>query len=322
MRGAALQAAHAIDPLEARELVVEWLEEKDATLRCAALVAVGTWPEQECLTLSKRMLDDPDPRVRVVAIENLQAQQSRAAVLALVRRMEIEERGRLKWGIQAYLRAVSGEDFGFDAEKWRAWAGTIEGRLATGKGGVRLAPISQTNVSFAGMSLVSDRVCFLIDFSGSTWQTKVGEKTRKQVLDVKLRAALEALPPGTAFNVMPYTNEPIPWEKRLQSSDKGSVKRALDFFERCSRSGRGNFYDAALLALEDPQVDTILVLTDGVPTGGHRWNLELMVELLVERNRFRKVAFDSILVDAPWGKRRLWADLARRTGGRSAVAEL
>jgi hypothetical protein len=39
-------------------------------------------------------------------------------------------------------------------------------------------------------------VCFLVDFSGSTWQTKIGEKTRKQVLDEKLRAALEALPPG------------------------------------------------------------------------------------------------------------------------------
>jgi len=322
LRGAALQAAHAIDPLEAREMVVEWLEEGDGALRCAALVAVGTWPEQECLTISSRLLDDPDSRVRVQAIENLQAQQSRAAILALVRRMEIEPRGRLKWGIHAYLRAASGEDYGLDAEKWRAWASKIEGRLATGTGGLRLGPISQTNVSFAGMNLISDRVCFLIDFSGSTWQTKIGEKTRKQVLDLKLREALEALPPGTGFNVMPYTNEPIPWEKRLQASDRSSVKRALDFFERCNQSGRGNFYDAALLALEDPEVDTIVVLTDGVPTGGHRWNLELMVELLVERNRFRKVAFDSILVDAPWGKRQLWADLARRTGGRSVVAEL
>jgi hypothetical protein len=63
-------------------------------------------------------------------------------------------------------------------------------------------------------------------------------------------------------------------------------------------------------------------LTDGVPTGGEHWNLELMVELLVERNRFRKVAFDSILVDCPNGRRKAWADLALRTGGRSIAAEL
>jgi len=172
------------------------------------------------------------------------------------------------------------------------------------------------------MSLISDRVCFLVDFSGSTWQTKVGERTRKEILDEKLRAALEALPSGTRFNVMPYTNDPIPWEKQLVASEKGSVRRALDFFERCHQSGRGNFYDAALLALEDPDVDTLVVLTDGVPTGGHRWNLELMVELLVERDRYRKVAFDSVLVDAPKSKQRLWAELARRTGGRSTATDL
>jgi hypothetical protein len=142
------------------------------------------------------------------------------------------------------------------------------------------------------------------------------------VLDAKLREALESLPAGTAFNVIPYTNDPIPWEKRLIVSDARSVRRALDFFERCNRSGRGNFYDAALLALDDPEVDTIVVLTDGVPTGGHRWNLELMFDLLVERDRFRKVAFDSILVDAPWSKRRLWEDFAQRTRGRSVVANL
>ena len=50
--------------------------------------------------------------------------------------------------------------------------------------------------------------------------------------------------------------------------------------------------------------------------------LGLMIGLLVGRNRFRKVAFDSILVDAPKSKQRLWAELAQRTGGRSTTAEL
>jgi HEAT repeat protein len=161
MRGAALQAMNAIDPLEARATVAEWLEEKDGALRCAALLAVSTWTEQECLSTTERLIDDPDARVRAQAIENLEAQSSRAAMLALVRRMEIEPRGRLKWGIRAYLRARSGEDHGFDGEAWRGWARTIEGRLATGEGrGTRLGPMGGTNASFAGMDLVSDRVCF------------------------------------------------------------------------------------------------------------------------------------------------------------------
>jgi HEAT repeat protein len=323
LRGAALEAASALDALEAHALVLQSLADRSEALRCAALLAVSGYAEQECLTLSERALDDPEPCVRMQAIENLEKLSSRAAILALVRRMELEKRERLRNGILAWLRARSGLDLGFDAVAWRKWAEQIEGKLATGSGGgVRLLPVGATKASFAGLSLVSDRITFLVDFSGSTWQTKVGERTRKEVLDEKLRAALEALPATTRFNVMPYTNDPIPWEKRLVPSDKANVKRALEFFENCRRSGRGNFFDAAMLALEDPEVDTIVVLTDGVPTGGHRWNLELMVELLVERDRFRKVAFDSILVDAPKSKQKLWAELAQRTGGRSTTAEL
>ncbi|HEV8113387.1 MAG TPA: HEAT repeat domain-containing protein [Planctomycetota bacterium] len=323
LRCAALQAIATLDPIAAHPAVVEALSAREAPLRVAGLLASAESTEQECLTVSGRALEDAEPRVRVQAIENLEKLGSRAAILALVHQMEIETRERLRYGILAWLRARSGLDVGFDAAAWRGWAEKVDGRLATGGGaGDRLPPVGGTKASFAGMSLISDRVCFLVDFSGSTWQTKVGDRTRKEILDEKLRAALEALPAGTRFNVIPYTNDPIPWEKRLVASDKGSVKRALDFFERCHQSGRGNFYDAALLAIEDPDVDTLVVLTDGVPTGGHRWNLELMIELLVERNRYRKVAFDSVLVDAPKSKQKLWADLARRTGGRSTTTDL
>ena len=100
-----------------------------------------------------------------------------------------------------------------------------------------------------------------------------------------------------------------------------NVERAIEYFEACRESGRGNFYDAALLALEDPDVDTVMVLTDGAPTGGDVWSLELIVPLLVERNRFQRVRFDSVLVDAPRGIERHWHELARRTGGRCRALE-
>ena len=182
--------------------------------------------------------------------------------------------------------------------------------------------MGDTRVALAGLNVVSDRVCFLIDLSGSVWQTKVGDKTRKELLDERLRAALGALPETTRFNVIPYTNDPIPWEKQLVPATKANVARATAEFEHCHQSGRGNFYDAAQLALCDPELDTLVALTDGVPTGGHRWNLDLMIELLVAQNRFRHVAFDSVLVDAPKSRAKQWATLAERTGGRSVVAEL
>jgi len=182
--------------------------------------------------------------------------------------------------------------------------------------------VGDTRVAFAGLNVISDRVCFLIDCSGSLWNTKVGDRTRKEIADAKLREALEALPADTEFNVIPYTNEPTAWEKTLVASKPDAVKRALDFFEHFKQTGKGNFYDAVELALADPKVDTIVALTDGAPTGGHRWNLDLMFDLLLEQNRYRKVAFDSILVDASKTAQKKWADFAERTGGRSVVAKL
>jgi hypothetical protein len=221
-----------------------------------------------------------------------------------------------------HLRAMSGADHGLDLAAWRAWAATVQGRWSTGDAQAPTGTLGDTKVAFAGLTLLSDRVAFLIDLSGSMWQTQVGDKTRKELVDERVRACLESLPQTAAFNVIPYTADPYPWEKRLVRATPANVKRAIEAFERCHQSGPGDVLDAILVALADPEIDTICVLTDGVPTGGRRWNLDLLVDSLVERNRFRNVAFDSILVDAPKSKVRKWAELAERTGGRSIAIEL
>jgi hypothetical protein len=243
-------------------------------------------------------------------------------VLALIARLEKEERTRLRYEILRRLREMSGQDHGFDLAAWRAWAQELRGLVSTGDPRADTGPLGDTRVALAGLTVLSDRVAFLIDLSGSMWDTSAeGERTRKQVVDGMLRACLESLPREARFNVIPYTRDPIPWEKGLARASSENVSRAAAWFERCHQRGPGNVHDAILLALADPEVDTVVILTDGKPTGGRRWNMDLMVELLVERNRFRQVAFDSILVETPRPFRRLWADLAERTGGRSVAVE-
>lgn len=321
VRGAALFALRPVDAFRAHDLALELLAERDAAARCAALGVVASFTEQEALTLSTRALADGSPAVRAAAIENLARQKSRSAVSALIAHLETEERSRLRYEILRHLRALSGADHGFDLAAWRAWASTLQGPWSTGGTRPATGPLGDTRVALAGLTLLSDRVSFLIDLSGSMWDTQRGARTRKQIVDEKLRACLEALPKSARFNVIPYTRVPIPWEKQLVPATPANVARAADWFERCHQRGAGNLFDAARLALEDPDVDTLVVLTDGVPTGGRRWHLELMVELLCELNRFRRVAFDSILVDAPRRNRALFADLAARTGGRAITVE-
>ena len=319
VRAAALSALEKLEHFAAEKLLAGALSDADPALRCGAVSVYARATEQECLDVARRMLADPEPRVRAAAIENLERLESRTAALALVEQMQREPRSRLRWQILGWLRASSGEEHGFEPEAWRAWAATLEGRLHTGEVRTRGADLGDTHVAFAGLSVLSDRVCFLIDLSGSLWDAKVGERTRKEVVDEQLRKVLQALTPETRFNVIPYTSTPDPWEKHLVPASKDNVARAIENFERRHQTGRGNFFDAARLALLDPEVDTLCVLTDGVPTGGQRWNMGLMIELLVEHDRFRRVAYDSVLVDAPKRRQHDWVTLGERTGGRSVV---
>ncbi len=320
-RGAALLALRFLDTRAAETRAREFAVAREPALRCAALLAARDWTEIAATQFGAALAADSEPCVRAGAIELLARTTGRDAALALVDRLEREDRERLRWRILVHLRALSGADHGFDAAAWRAWARQRDGAVTTGpeRGG---GPVGDTRVALAGLPLVSDRVAFLIDLSGSMWGTKVAGRTRKEIVDAELSKALLALPRSARFNVVPYASEAFAWEKRLVPAEPAQVRRAIGDFERCRRSGRGNVWAGIEAALADPDLDAIVVLTDGVPTGGPHGDFDLMVALLLERNRFRNVAFDSILVDAPRGKIPGWSGLASASGGRSTTVAL
>jgi hypothetical protein len=322
LRGAAILALQRLDVRAAEARTLEAAGARESALRCAAALAARTWPEMPAVALAGRLAADPDAGVRAGVVELLAGIPGRDSALLLADRLEREERSRLRWRILAHLRALSGQDHGFDPEAWRGWARARQGAVSTGEARASEGPMGDTRVALAGLNLVSDRAAFLIDLSGSMWDTLVAGRTRKQIVDGELRRALEALPREARFNVVPYTGAPLPWEKRLVPAEPAQVRRAIEAFERCHQSGRGNVWDAIEVALADPATDALVILTDGVPTGGPHWDLGLIVALLLERNRFRNVAFDSILVDAPRGRQASWAALAEQSGGRSMAVDL
>ena len=142
------------------------------------------------------------------------------------------------------------------------------------------------------------------------------------MIDDELKKALEALPATTEFNVIPYTAAPIPWQPALVPADKKNVAKALEFFTSRKDTGTGNFWDAYLVALDDPKVDTIVMLSDGAPSGGHRWNLTLMRELMAEHNRFRRVALDAVLADAKGKIVDEWRGMCADSGGHLVEVDL
>lgn len=324
VRAAALLAATAVDPSASRALVDAAVKDKAPELRCAALAAMRERPAIERFDAAKALASDPAYAVRAQAIETLASCGTKQAATLLVDRLEQEKSLRLRWRVVDALQRLSGSDLELNVPYWRKWVAGLDDAWAPATG-EKKAPreVKQEGTTvFLGLPVLSERVAILVDFSGSLWQKRADGKTRKEVVDEELARLLKQLAPSTKFNVVPYTATPIAWEKTLQPADKASVARALDFFVKCKATGKGNVWDAIELALDDPEVDTIVVLTDGAPTGGHRWNLELMESLLAERVRFRKVAVDAILVDAGKFLQDRWRAITAATGGRMQSVEM
>lgn len=293
--------------------------------RAAALVALGVLEHPDLATFARARAADDSLSVRSLAFDALRRMRTRAALEVLVERLEVEPRPGLRQRIAAALRELTGFQYRLDPRPWR----DLVSRLAADWDGRPLRPAPERDgggqsVAKGPLTLPvdSDRVAFLFDFSGSMWTPLADGRLPKDIVAARLREVLEGLDPATAFNLIPYAHQPAPWRERLVEAAPKNVREALEFFDGLALRGKGNVYDAALLALADPAVERVVILTDGVPTGGLHSDLDLVVPLLEEHNLLRGVAFDLVLVDAPRPKVRRWSEFALRSGGRALEVAL
>jgi hypothetical protein len=316
-RAAALRALVALDPGGTEPDVLAALEDDAHPVRVAAL---GLGVPQEHLVAG---LSDQHLAVRVAAINGLAAAESAPAARALAAQLEAEENLRLQWRIVEHLQALSGLAHRRDARPWKAWSeGLAEDWRPEKRTDSGSASSDDQSAAFVGLPILSDRVTFLIDMSGSMWKPGADGRSRKEVVDVQLRQCLEKLPESTHFNLIPYTADPIPWKKGLQPASKRNTAKALEWFESRKDQGTGDFWDAFQLALEDPAVDTLIMLGDGAPSGGVRFHFGLLPGLIEREVRNRGVAVDSILVNPFRMAKDAWGAVGERTGGRMVTADL
>lgn len=321
LRCDAFAALAALDVEAARPYVLRFADDRAPRCRVAALVlGIDLLEPDAALDLARGLADDEDDAVRAGAVIALEDLGLRESLASLVDRLEAEPRQRTRQRALDALQRLSGLKHRADPRPWRAWIANLPPDWRPAR--VELGPATGGTVAFAGLPLLSDRLAFLIDFSGSLWVEREGRGPRKTAVDAALRAALPKLDESARFLLVPYTAEPHPWREQLEPAKPRIVERALQDFADCRERGSGNAYSAIELALAQPEVDTIVLLTDGAPTGGRRWKLDLIVELLAFELRFRPVAIDLVLVDAPSGLARRWKQIAEASGGRAVEVSL
>jgi HEAT repeat protein len=314
----------ALAPAQRTTLCSDFARRKEPPLAVAAYLVARALDVDTALASTAGAHERESLSVRIAAAELLAAKPAKRTAGAIVELLEREQEATGRQRMLDLLRGLAGESRGLQPRAWRAWVDSLPDDWA---GGAGAAPVEDggdepRTVAFAGLTIRSPRVAFLIDLSGSVWELGKQGRTKKQVIDEELRKALLALPEETRFNVIPYTATPRPWQERIVAAEAKNVEDALEFFVECKDNGTGNFWDALLLALEDPDVDTVVVLTDGAPTGGRRWNLELMKELFAERNRFRRVVLEAILANARPPLKKPWIEMCASSGGRVVEIDL
>lgn len=339
VRAEALLALAALDRGAARQRAGALVEDRDPRVRVASLlvesetpVVGGLTPGPGASALTTRgvergitLLEDPDVRVRRGAILALAATPRRRAISGLVARLETEPRRRLRADLVHGLRRASGLRFGADPRPWRDWLQRLpvgdplpspfEARgSAADVGGstARAAP-------GAALPLASDHLALLIDLSGSVSRVLADGRTRRDLVDAAVLATLAASAPGTTLQLVPFTATPQPIPERPEALSPRLARRWSQEFTDLRPRGPGDLWEAIEETLIHRELDTLVVLTDGVPTGGFHAEPRVFVEQLLPGLRLDPVAVDLVLVDAGPSLRRRWEPLTQRTGGELSL---
>jgi len=184
------------------------------------------------------------------------------------------------------------------------WART---RFGTSTGNIKTA-------SYYDIPIVSSRVAFLVDTSGSMLLPIATDKKVSRLDGAKqqLASVIEALPADCHVNLVHYSAKVEEVWEQLRPANSDNKQEILKQVKRLVAEGGTNIFDALELAYKDPEVDTIYLLTDGEPTAGRLIAPEDILDEVLRWNRQRQIVIHcvSIGTDAELLKR-----LAQESGG-------
>ncbi len=287
-------------------------------LRNASLAEIARLSRSNSVELMKERLGHPVWSTRMIALRSLAKRRDPSLLQPIVDQMQ-NEVGLMQLNFGDVLFDLTGQPFGRRAETWARWLKDQGGKpqlmspaevekLRAAEADRRLKEISTADIDrgaplFFGIRIVSERVLFIIDVSGSMSEPlrpkTVSEKreTRMEVAKRELTDAISGLPDGAVFNIAPFSGSVMTWqEDGGVPANEETRTDAQDWIALLDALGGTNLYDALQYAFDDPDVDTIYLLSDGEPSVGDLIDPQLIRDDIAERNKNRGIEIHTIAI--------------------------
>jgi hypothetical protein len=311
----------------------EWLAElvglakhESIDVRNGAIEVLGQRGDPVHLSILIEALAHEQWSTRLAAARGIERARVEEGVGAICERIPLET-GRMALEFGEILWRLTGKPYRNQGALWARWwtqeGATFEfiselelGRLRRAEEARRLKQVSRS--SFFGIKIESRRVIFILDVSGSmaelTRGQYVGERgtPRIDVARRELSACLDVLDTRSLFNMILFSAAAESWRDTISEKTESSLEDAKAFVARIAPLGGTNLYGAVRLAFEDPDVDTIYILSDGEPSVGAITDSHAIRQEVAEWNEHRGVVIHCIAIG---GSLQVLEWIAEDTGG-------
>lgn len=274
-----------------------------------ALDALGELHPPEAFPVFEKALKAKEWPVRVTAIRGLTKSRRRESIDLLIDRLEKEE-GRMLAELVDALHGLTGKPFGYAPGQWKEWWAGVREEFALPEKAQAVITSQAGMTTYHGVPVLSTRMVFLIDISGSMSEV-TGNEPRLEQSKKELLKVLGQLGKDAQVNLIFFDDRLEPWRKMLVPI-KPNLKEAQALVAKVAPRGSTNIFDALDAAFAHKDADTVYLLSDGDPTNGRIIDPDDILREIRKMNRLRQLVIHTI----SFGSSKFMKSLAEQNGGQ------
>jgi hypothetical protein len=277
---------------------------------------------------------------RLAAAQALTRSGDKKLVPTLIKMLAGIGSGRMKYELDECLKKLTGGVTRHgEYAAWNHWWEQNENEFLAGTYVPSKADMSDGPgvTQFYGIPLHSTKVVFIIDVSLSmkeptTWRPEVDTGIDKlegeRAIDVaryELRKIIRQIPEGALFDIIAMYGRLALLSEKWVVAAKDAREKAVKFVQALETKVGTDVHAALIRALDfsggnwnipprEDSVDTIFILTDGMPSVGVG-DMNQIPERILDSARFKRIAITAVGIDAPTLGRDLLKKITDGTGG-------